>query len=184
MQITMAMPPVNRTRELYFAGLIFVVCQSTVKSAKIGPLENFTLYGRWIWDFGLLPIILIHIHMYISMVFYPFPAPLPPSPPYSLSVHACIGIHACTHMHAHMHMHVNIHTHTTHTQFSGFQCEKLATTVKHYLEGKGAKEKSRWAVLMYVVGRGIVITECHKNERHWSAKPSAQQCMWLYLCVD
>ena len=21
------------------------------------------------------------------------------------------------------------------------------------------------------------------NERHWSAKPSAQQCMWLYLCV-
>ena len=22
------------------------------------------------------------------------------------------------------------------------------------------------------------------NERHWSAKPSAQQCMWLYLCVD
>ena len=22
------------------------------------------------------------------------------------------------------------------------------------------------------------------NEKHWSAKTSAQQCMWLYLCVD
>ena len=22
------------------------------------------------------------------------------------------------------------------------------------------------------------------NERHWSVKPSVQQCMWLYLCVD
>ena len=29
----------------YFAGLIFVVCQSTAKTAKIGPLENFPLYG-------------------------------------------------------------------------------------------------------------------------------------------
>ena len=39
------------------------------------------------------------------------------------------------------------------------------------------------------------ITKCHKiftsssidnnvNERHWSAKPSAQQCMWFYLCVN
>ena len=118
MQITMAMPPVNRTRELYFAGLIFMVCQSTAKSAKIGPLKNFTLYGRWVWDFGLLSIILIHIHMCVSMLFYPFPTPLPLSPPYSLSVYACIGIHARTHMHAHMHMHVNIHTHTQHIHSS------------------------------------------------------------------
>ena len=28
-----------------FADLIFVVCQSTVKTAKIGSLENFRLYG-------------------------------------------------------------------------------------------------------------------------------------------
>ena len=47
MQITMAMPPLNRTQELYFAGLIFMVCQSTAKTAKIGPLENFPLYGIW-----------------------------------------------------------------------------------------------------------------------------------------
>ena len=43
MQITIATP---RTRELYFAGLIFVVCKSTAKTAKIGPLENFPLYGN------------------------------------------------------------------------------------------------------------------------------------------
>ena len=29
----------------YFADLIFVVCQSTAKTAKIGSLENFRLYG-------------------------------------------------------------------------------------------------------------------------------------------
>ena len=29
----------------YFVGLILMACQSTVKTAKIGPLENFTLYG-------------------------------------------------------------------------------------------------------------------------------------------
>ena len=29
----------------YFVGLIFVVYQSTVKTAKTGPLENFPLYG-------------------------------------------------------------------------------------------------------------------------------------------
>ena len=29
----------------YCAGLIFVVCQSTAKTAKIGPFENFPLYG-------------------------------------------------------------------------------------------------------------------------------------------
>ena len=46
----MAMPPLNRARELYFAGLIFVVCQSTAKTAKIGPLENFPLYGNRIHE--------------------------------------------------------------------------------------------------------------------------------------
>ena len=25
---------------------------------------------------------------------------------------------------------------------------------------------------------------CMCNERHWSAKPSAHHCMWLYLCAD
>ena len=29
----------------YFTDLIFVVCQSTAKTAKIGSLENFRLYG-------------------------------------------------------------------------------------------------------------------------------------------
>ena len=29
----------------YFAGLIFTVQESTVKTAKIGPLENFPLYS-------------------------------------------------------------------------------------------------------------------------------------------
>ena len=29
----------------YFADFIFVVCQSTAKTAKIGSLENFRLYG-------------------------------------------------------------------------------------------------------------------------------------------
>ena len=29
----------------YFADLIFVLCQSTAKTAKIGSLENFRLYG-------------------------------------------------------------------------------------------------------------------------------------------
>ena len=30
----------------YFADLIFVVCQSTAKTAKIGSLKNFRLYGN------------------------------------------------------------------------------------------------------------------------------------------
>ena len=30
----------------YFADLIFVVCQSTAKSAKIGSLESFRLYSN------------------------------------------------------------------------------------------------------------------------------------------
>ena len=34
--------PYNQT---YFTGLIFVVRQSAAKTAKIGPLENFSLYG-------------------------------------------------------------------------------------------------------------------------------------------
>ena len=32
---------------LYSAGLIFMVCQSTTKTVKIGPLENFPLYGSY-----------------------------------------------------------------------------------------------------------------------------------------
>ena len=31
---------------VYFADLIFVVCQSTAKTTKIGSLENFRLYGN------------------------------------------------------------------------------------------------------------------------------------------
>ena len=30
----------------YFADLIFMVCQSTAKTAKIGSLKNFRLYGN------------------------------------------------------------------------------------------------------------------------------------------
>ena len=31
--------------QAYFAGLIFMVRQLSVKTAKIGPLKNFPLYG-------------------------------------------------------------------------------------------------------------------------------------------
>ena len=49
----MATPPANCARtaseikceEFYFVDLIFVVCESTVKTTKIGSLENFRLYG-------------------------------------------------------------------------------------------------------------------------------------------
>ena len=34
--------------QAYFVGLIFVVRRSSVKTAKIGPLENFLLYGIYI----------------------------------------------------------------------------------------------------------------------------------------
>lgn len=37
--------PENLPIGFYFAGVIFVVCQSTMKTAIIGPLENFLLYG-------------------------------------------------------------------------------------------------------------------------------------------
>ena len=33
------------SEEFYFADLIFVVCESTAKTTKIGSLENFQLYG-------------------------------------------------------------------------------------------------------------------------------------------
>ena len=54
MPITMAMPPANCVYvghenvrlEFYFTYLIFVVCQSTMKTAKIGSLENFQLYSN------------------------------------------------------------------------------------------------------------------------------------------
>ena len=32
----------------YFAGLIFVVRRSSTKTAKIGPFENFPLYGMYL----------------------------------------------------------------------------------------------------------------------------------------
>ena len=49
----MTTPPTNRAHavseivcgEFYFADLIFVVRESTSKTAKIGSLENFRLYG-------------------------------------------------------------------------------------------------------------------------------------------
>ena len=54
--ITMAMPPANHAYlgcenlhvGIYFTSLIFVVCQSTVKTAKIGPHKNFLLYSTTI----------------------------------------------------------------------------------------------------------------------------------------
>ena len=70
MQITMAMPLLNRTQELYFAGLIFVACQSTAKTAKIGPRENFPLYGGNICNCFVLCILQCHF----------FPSALPPTP--------------------------------------------------------------------------------------------------------
>ena len=32
-------------KRAYFMGLIFADCRLTAKTAKIGPLENFPLYG-------------------------------------------------------------------------------------------------------------------------------------------
>ena len=32
-------------KHAYFAGLIFALHESTMKTTKIGPLENFLLYG-------------------------------------------------------------------------------------------------------------------------------------------
>ena len=53
MQITLAMPPLN----FYFMGLIFMVCQSTAKTAKIGPLKisHYTVSSclPWSISFGL-----------------------------------------------------------------------------------------------------------------------------------
>ena len=51
--IMMATPSANHTYlgrkkvcvGICFAGLIFAVCQSTTKTAKIGPHQNFTLYS-------------------------------------------------------------------------------------------------------------------------------------------
>ena len=51
--IMMAMLPANCTylgcenlhADIYFVSLIFMVCQSTAKTAKIGPYENFPLCG-------------------------------------------------------------------------------------------------------------------------------------------
>ena len=43
MQITMATPPLNRMQELYFTGLIFVVCQSTAKPAKTSSSPSLLL---------------------------------------------------------------------------------------------------------------------------------------------
>ena len=46
----------------YFADLIFVVCQSTAKTAKIGSLENFRLYGRcFIYMYIHVPRVLLHV---------------------------------------------------------------------------------------------------------------------------
>ena len=41
----------------YFAGLIFVVCHSTAKTAKIGPLEIFPLYSTLVWQSCYVTII-------------------------------------------------------------------------------------------------------------------------------
>ena len=62
--------------------------------------------------------------------------------------HTRVPTHTHTHTPTHTPTHTHIHTH--HIQFSGFQCKKLATTVKHYLEGKGVEEKSRWAIFIMV----------------------------------
>ena len=58
-------PPINRSctvsesvyEVFYFVELIFLVCQSTVKAAKIGSLESFQLYR-----------ITLNVHMHNVMV--------------------------------------------------------------------------------------------------------------------
>ena len=39
-------------KRAYFMGLTFTVHESTVKTVKIGPLENFPLYGITLGLFG------------------------------------------------------------------------------------------------------------------------------------
>ena len=46
----------------------------------------------------------------------------------------------------------------------------------------GVKVEYHFRIYMVVVSE--IMFQCYNNERHWSAKPSAQQCMWMYLCVD
>ena len=81
--ITMAMPPANRAYldsenlsvGIYFASLIFAVCQSTVKTAKIGPSKNFQLYGTTInalacCDRAMAPRCETFMHMEINIYLY------------------------------------------------------------------------------------------------------------------
>ena len=52
--------PLCTVQSSFFAGLIFVVRRSSMKTAKIGPLENFPLYGT------VLPRKKVHFaHCYI-----------------------------------------------------------------------------------------------------------------------
>ena len=59
----------------------------------------------------------------------------------------------------------------------------------------GSTTPSSIQILQVFPGGGLSIVLCiykvevinkvmYFNKRHWSAKPSAQQCTWLYLCVD
>ena len=43
----------NRT---YYVGLIFVLRQSSAKTAKIGPLENFPLYGTYMYMYYAITV--------------------------------------------------------------------------------------------------------------------------------
>ena len=57
------------------------------------------------------------------------------------------------------------------------------------------KAFSQWSFFSEVTWSGVTLSRLNfhlliyyrqrkQNERHWSAKPTAQQWMWLYLCVD
>ena len=78
--ITMVTPPANRARAgrenvrlgFCFADLIIVVCQSTAKTAKIGSLENFCLYG------SSKSICYSDDHLRLFAFYFRFQLPFPP----------------------------------------------------------------------------------------------------------
>ena len=89
----------------YFTGLIFAVHETTVKTTKIGPLENFPPYSM-LGSHGIA----FCIKLCTQLLYY------------DQCMHVCTHTHTRTHTHTHTHMHTHTHTHT-HTQ---------SNALKHY----------------------------------------------------
>ena len=97
----------------YFTGLIFAVHETTVKTTKIGPLENFPPYSM-LGSHGIAFCIklLSSVHNYCIMTNVCTCA----------HTHTHAHTHTCTHTHTHTHTCTHTHTHT-HTQ---------SNALKHY----------------------------------------------------